>query len=47
MGRALNGIDEAYVAKSLSTFIAVGLALKEIRDRRLYWEDYATFEAYA
>ncbi|MEZ6069446.1 MAG: hypothetical protein R3C10_04045 [Pirellulales bacterium] len=35
-----------HVSKGLATFVEVGLALKEIRDRRLYREEYSTFEAY-
>jgi hypothetical protein len=37
---------EQVVAAGLQTFVEVGLALAEIRDRRLYRETYGTFEAY-
>ena len=38
-------LDET-VRRGLATFIEVGQALTEIRDRRLYREDYSTFEDY-
>ena len=37
---------EAVVERGLQTFIEVGLALKEIRDSRLYRETHKTFEGY-
>lgn len=37
---------EAIVAKGLQTFLEVGAALTEIRDRKLYRRDYKTFDAY-
>ncbi len=37
---------EKIIVKGAAEFIRVGLALREIRDRRLYRESYATFEAY-
>jgi hypothetical protein len=37
---------EAVVARALATFIEVGLALDEIRDRRLYRATRGTFAAY-
>ncbi len=37
---------ECIIARGHQTFIAVGQALLEIRDRRLYRETHATFEAY-
>jgi hypothetical protein len=37
---------EGTIAKGLKAFVAVGLALKEIRDRRLYRTQFATFEEY-
>jgi len=37
---------ETVVAKGMETFIAVGQALKEIRESRLYRQEHTTFEAY-
>ena len=37
---------EATVEKSLRTFVEIGLALRSIRDKRLYRANYATFEDY-
>jgi len=37
---------EAVIERGQQTFIEVGRALLEIRDRRLYRETHATFEAY-
>lgn len=37
---------EGVIATGLKTFVAVGNALVDIRDRRLYREDYDTFEEY-
>jgi len=37
---------ERVIERGQQTFIEVGRALLEIRDRRLYRETYATFEAY-
>ena len=37
---------ERTIATGMKAFVAVGRALKEIRDRRLYRERYETFEAY-
>jgi hypothetical protein len=37
---------EAIVQKGLETFMEVGAALLEIRDRKLYQESYGTFEDY-
>lgn len=37
---------EAIVDEGLTTFIRVGLALREIRDRRLYRDTHSTFEGY-
>jgi hypothetical protein len=37
---------EQVVDRGLDTFVEVGLALREIRDSRLYRETYSTFEAY-
>jgi|GEM_PF-1417061 len=37
---------EGTIAKGMRAFVAVGLALMEIRDRRLYREHYGTFEEY-
>jgi hypothetical protein len=37
---------EVTIAKGLRAFVTVGLALKEIRDRRLYRGQYGTFEEY-
>ncbi len=38
--------EEAVISKGLSTFRDVGEALVAIRDRRLYREDFSSFEAY-
>jgi hypothetical protein len=37
---------ERTIAKGLKSFLAVGMALKEIRDKRLYRQQYDTFEEY-
>jgi site-specific DNA-methyltransferase (adenine-specific) len=37
---------ERTIAKGLKSFLEVGLALKEIRDQRLYRQQFDTFEAY-
>jgi N6-adenosine-specific RNA methylase IME4 len=37
---------ERVVARGVQTFVEVGVALTEIRDRRLYRERYPSFEAY-
>ena len=37
---------ETQIENGLQTFLQVGLALKEIRDLKLYREDYQTFEKY-
>lgn len=37
---------ETTIAKGLQTFVEVGEALAEIRDRRLYRKEHATFDAY-
>jgi hypothetical protein len=37
---------EGRIARGLKSFLAVGMALKEIRDNRLYREDFKTFEEY-
>lgn len=37
---------ETVVAKGLQTFYEVGEALREIRDRRLYREEFSNFEQY-
>lgn len=37
---------EAVVERGMDTFIEVGIALAEIRDARLYREQFVTFEAY-
>lgn len=37
---------ETTIAKGMKAFVAVGLALREIRDRRLYREHYGTFAEY-
>jgi len=36
----------ATITAGLTTFVGVGLALAEIRDRRLYRDDHSTFAAY-
>lgn len=38
---------EAVIEKGIKTFVAVGKALSEIRDDRLYLETHTSFEAYA
>ncbi len=40
------GRAERTIAKGLKSFLAVGMALKEIKVRRLYREHFATFEQY-
>ena len=37
---------EATIERGLQTFVEVGLALRAIRDKRLYRQNYATFEDY-
>jgi hypothetical protein len=37
---------EAVIKAGKNTFVAVGMALTDIRERRLYRQDYDTFEAY-
>lgn len=37
---------ETKIAKGLQTFVEVGEALAEIRDRKLYRNEHATFDAY-
>ena len=37
---------DAVVAKGLATFIEVGVALREIKEKQLYKEEYGTFEKY-
>jgi N6-adenosine-specific RNA methylase IME4 len=37
---------EHTIARGLKSFLAVGVALKEIRDKRLYRQQYDTFEEY-
>ncbi len=37
---------ERTIARGLKSFLAVGLALKEIRDQRLYRQHFETFEEY-
>ena len=37
---------EAVIERGMQTFVEVGEALMEIRDGRLYKQDYGTFEAY-
>ena len=37
---------ERTIAKGLKSFLEVGMALKEIRDKRLYRQQYDTFEEY-
>src|ERR1035437_10391265 len=37
---------ERKIATGLKSFLEVGLALKKIRDNRLYRQDYRTFEDY-
>ncbi len=38
---------EATIERGLTSFIAVGEALSEVRDSRLYREEYGTFEGTA
>lgn len=38
---------EAVIERGIKTFYEVGIALADIRDRRLYRADYGTFEEYA
>jgi len=40
------GRAERTIARGLKSFLSVGLALKRIRDERLYRQRYDTFEAY-
>jgi hypothetical protein len=40
------GRAERTIAKGLKSFLEVGMALKEIRDKRLYRQQYDTFEEY-
>ncbi|MGO8925665.1 MAG: hypothetical protein ACLQU3_02035 [Limisphaerales bacterium] len=40
------GRAERTIAKGLKSFLAVGMALKEIRDKRLYRQQFDTFEQY-
>jgi hypothetical protein len=40
------GRAERTIARGLKSFLAVGMALKEIRDKRLYRQHYRTFEEY-
>jgi hypothetical protein len=40
------GRAERTIARGLKSFLAVGMALKEIRDQRLYRQQYDTFEEY-
>ena len=40
------GRAERTIARGLKSFLAVGMALKEIRDKRLYRQHYDTFEEY-
>jgi hypothetical protein len=37
---------ERTIARGLKSFLEVGMALKEIRDKRLYRQQYNTFEEY-
>ena len=37
---------EALIERGQQTFIEVGLALTEIRDSKLYRQDFATFDQY-
>ncbi len=53
MERPLTGLEikqkkglEEIIDQNLQAFFAVGRALMEIRDKKLYREDYRTFEAY-
>ena len=53
LARRLNPSDrkslqrcEKIIGEGAAAFLAVGLALREIRNRRLYRESHATFEAY-
>jgi hypothetical protein len=40
------GRAERTIARGLRSFLVVGMALKEIRDKRLYRQHYRTFEDY-
>jgi hypothetical protein len=40
------GRAERTIARGLKSFLEVGMALKEIRDKRLYRQHYDTFEEY-
>ena len=40
------GRAERTIARGLKSFLAVGMALKEIRDKRLYRQHFDTFEEY-
>jgi hypothetical protein len=40
------GRAERTIARGLKSFLEVGMALKEIRDKRLYRQQYDTFEEY-
>ena len=40
------GRAERTIARGLKSFLSLGLALKRIRDERLYRQRYDTFEAY-
>jgi len=42
-----HGLTAGEDANHHEAFVAVGLALKAIRDRRLYRERYGTFEEYS
>ena len=44
-GRSLKRCERV-IARGAKAFIAVGLALSEIKERRLYREEFPTFEAY-
>ncbi len=37
---------ERKIARGLKSFLEVGLALKEIKDKRLYRQEYDTFQEY-
>jgi hypothetical protein len=43
--RSLENLEKV-IERGVESFLATGSALKEIRDQRLYREDYKTFEAY-
>ena len=38
--------QEAVIERGVQAFTEIGLALAQIRDNRLYRQEYATFEAY-